>query len=516
MDSSPPWVPFVDACESASLWDVVRDAEAKGNEIANHSYTHPTITVENAAVEVAQAREDMQAEVTNPVEFYIFPFDFWTDGTLAAVEAAGHIGARAGNRDDNDGFDNPPLNDATPGNDLEVEFDVWPRTYSKYASYFPEDILSIHAWHAMNTGKWAVREFHSVSESDDPPQDGSEGFGPVPISVYEDHLDFLAMARDHNMLWTANPSTVIRYRHARTACGASVNGSTIEFDTSNQECVDFHTPISVIIETENDVEGVSATQAGEPVRVRKIGTREFAVTADPTLGNVEIDGCAEPSLGVGVGPMPDPAPTPAESVCDIQTVTGSGSPGLMDDLERDPPSSKSSRTPPKAMAATVAGLGTRKMSNVGISDDAGNNVLRYAASNLGAWTGVTLAFLGGNGAGACYDASAYTGLRFRIRGNVTSSDELNGKVIVSLVTAETQTTALGGDLDGMGGHFNLQVDITDAWQTVEIPWGNFNTPTWGDSLNLTSLALAKLQAIDWGVSNQASTFEIFLDDIELY
>ena len=129
---------------------------------------------------------------------------------------------------------------------------------------------------------------------------------------------------------------------------------------------------------------------------------------------------------------------------------------------------------------------------------------------------VTLAFLGGNGAGACYDASAYTGLRFRIRGNVTSSDELNGKVIVSLVTAETQTTALGGDLDGMGGHFNLQVDITDSWQTVDIPWANFNTPTWGDSLSLTSLALAKLQAIDWGVSNQASTFEIFLDDIELY
>ena len=159
--------PFVDACESASLWDVVRDAEAKGNEIANHSYTHPTITAENAAVEVAQAREDMQAEVTNPVEFYIFPFDFWTDETLAAVGNSGHIGARAGNRDDNDGFDNPPLNDATPGNDLEVEFDVWPRTYSKYASYFPEDILSIHAWHAMNTGKWAVREFHSVVEFDE-------------------------------------------------------------------------------------------------------------------------------------------------------------------------------------------------------------------------------------------------------------------------------------------------------------------------------------------------------------
>ena len=62
----------------------------------------------------------------------------------------------------------------------------------------------------------------------------------------------------------------------------------------------------------------------------------------------------------------------------------------------------------------------------------------------------------------------------------------------------------------------LQVDVSSNWTTVELPWTMFNTPTWGDTTGLMSLALAKLQAVVWGVSNTASNFEIYLDDIELY
>jgi hypothetical protein len=44
----------------------------------------------------------------------------------------------------------------------------------------------------------------------------------------------------------------------------------------------------------------------------------------------------------------------------------------------------------------------------------------------------------------------------------------------------------------------------------------FNKPTWGATMNLAAPALTKLQAIDWGVSNLATTFELYLDDIELF
>jgi hypothetical protein len=87
---------------------------------------------------------------------------------------------------------------------------------------------------------------------------------------------------------------------------------------------------------------------------------------------------------------------------------------------------------------------------------------------------------------------------------------------VSLVTAETQTQKYGGDLAGEGGHFNKLVPVTAAWQTVSIAWTELAKPTWGTTMSLPSLAVAKLQAIDWGVSDKASSFEIFLDDIELY
>ena len=33
---------------------------------------------------------------------------------------------------------------------------------------------------------------------------------------------------------------------------------------------------------------------------------------------------------------------------------------------------------------------------------------------------------------------------------------------------------------------------------------------------MTQIATGKLQAIDWGVSDMASSFELFIDDIELY
>lgn len=506
--------PFIQACEDAGLWSEVESAQAAGHEIINHSYTHAEISPENASHEVADAKDAFDAELEEPVTFYIFPFDFWTPETLAAVESSGHMGARAGNRDDNDGFDNPPINGPMPDNDLEIEFDVWPRTYSKYASYPDNDILPVHVHEAVEDGGWAVREFHSVSSEDNPPQDGSQGFGPVPLSVFEDHLDFLVEGWHAAEVWTAPPSTVIRYRHAREACGASVEGNMLVWDAGDPECQAFHTPISVVVSTGDDVASIEAMQGGEPVPTRKLEANTFTVTADPTLGDVELSGCSD--MGPEVTGALDAKPSPADSVCDLLTVTGTGMPGCMDDLERPPEEFQVLPNPSQCDGRDGSWSWYPQDVDVAMADDGGNSVLRYAGDNLGAWTGVTLAFLGGNGAGSCYDATAYTGIQFRIRGNVTSPDELNGRMILSVVTAETQTQIFGGDLDGEGGHFHQQVAVTADWQTIVIPFADLMPPTWGDSMSLTDVAVGKLQALDWGISNQATSFEVFIDDIELY
>ena len=508
--------PIVDECDKADMWDIVADAEAKGNEIVSHSYTHPEISVENASKEVVDAKAAFEEHTTQPVTFYIFPYDFWTAETLQAVEDAGHIGARAGNRDDNDGFDNPPINAAEPGVDMEIEFDAWPRTYSKYALFASNDILNVHVHNAIESGGWALREFHSVIDNGSNPE--GQGFGPIELQDYEAHLDFLVDAWKANKVWTAGPSTIIKYRHARTSCSASVAGTTISYDASSANCQKFATPISVIVTTENDVASIKATQGGEAVFTRKLAANTYSITADPTAGDVSLEGCSNPGSTVDTSISLPAKPEPANSVCDLELVVGTGSPGNMDDLERD--FSEFQVLPNPSQGDGRTGSWSWYPQNVTVEMFAEgapqDTVLKYAGGGLNAWTGVTLAFLGGNGAGSCYDASAYTGIRFKIKGSVSSSDTLNGKVIMSLITAETQTQVYGGDLDGEGGHFNTHVSLTSTWQTVQIAFSELSSPTWGDTTGLTSVAQGKLQAIDWGISNMASSFEVYLDDIELY
>jgi hypothetical protein len=508
--------PIVEQCEQRGMWSVVAEVEQQGHEIISHSYTHPEITVDNAPHEVVAAKAAFEQHTANPVTFYVFPYDYFTPATIAAVGAAGHLGARAGNRDDTDGFDRPPINPAEPGNDLTLAFDVWPRNYSKYALYFPEEILSVHVHNAIERGGWALREFHSVIADGSSPTD--QGFGPITVSEYERHLDFLVQARRKGAVWTATPSTVLKYRHARTACRASVAGETITFDASHPDCVKYATPISVVVTTDQDLPRVDGVQGGAPVWTRKLGPRRFAVTADPTRGEVALTGCRNPGYEVEPDLALPPRPQEASSVCLIETVTGSGSGGRMDDLERPGDQLQVLPNPSQQDGRTGSWSWYPQNVTVGVVDDGGNRVLRYAGGGLNAWTGVTLAFLGGNGAGACYDASAYRGLRFRIRGSVHApgDTDLDGRVVVSLVTARTQARRYGGDLDGEGGHFHRIVPVTGSWQTVVIPWGELNRPVWGDTTGETSVATAALQAIDWGISNLATSFEIYLDDVELF
>ena len=509
--------PFVQVCEEAGLWEMVRDMQAKGHEIINHSYSHPNIRATNAAKEVMMAKMIFDMKLMQPVTFFIFPFDDFSAETIGLVQMAGHLGARAGVRDDNDGFDNPPINTAMPDNDMTLEFDAWPRAYSKYTSFPEKDLLNLHVDNAIDKKGFAVREFPSVSTKEVPPLSG-EGFGPVPLKTYEAHLDFLYYAWKSNKVWTSTTSTIIKYRQARMACSATVSDTAITFNTSNPKCAEYHTPISVVVNTANDVPGLKAVQGGQPVAVRKLAPRRFSVTADPTKGNVDIGGCGNPPPTVD-GAMTLPAkPAPVATVCELEQVKGKGMPGTMDNLERSMANLQVLPNPSQGDGRNGSWSWYPQTVTVSILQETPiNKVLKYTGADLKAWSGATLAFLGGNGSGTCYDASAYKGIRFKVKGTVAAPTDalLNGKVVVSLISAETQTQKYGGDLKGEGGHFNFIVPVAADWSTVEITWDKFQRPTWGATTALTMPALTKLQAIDFGVSNLAANFELFFDDVEL-
>jgi hypothetical protein len=230
---------------------------------------------------------------------------------------------------------------------------------------------------------------------------------------------------------------------------------------------------------------------------------------------VELSGCANEGPSVDDSIQLDAKPNPANSVCDIQTVTGTGSPGKMDDLQRPVEEFQVLPNPSQGDGRDGSWSWYPQTAKVEVASEGSNQYVRYTGTALNAWSGVTLAFLNSNGAGSCYDASAYQGIRFKIKGTVNDS-MLANKVILSVVTAEAQTRVYGGDLNGEGGHFNKQISLTSSWQTVSITWAELQKPTWGATMSLPAVAQKKLQALDFGVSNTASSFDISLDDLELF
>jgi peptidoglycan/xylan/chitin deacetylase (PgdA/CDA1 family) len=493
-------------CEMFDKKAMLRAAAARGHEIVSHSHTHELVTVDNAPAEIAGARAVLQKLSGQRVDFYAFPYDQFTPATLALVEPAGYLGVRAGDRNDNDSTGNPPINGADPVGDYAIEFDVWPRTYSKYMLYSGVDLLNVHVWNAIEKGGWAVRELHSVMRDDDAPE--SHGFGVVPLSTYERHLDFLAAAQRAGRLWVDTPTAVLKYRHARKACRADAVEGGIRFDASNAECVRYATPISVVVSTRPDLPSLVAKQGGAPVPAVRLAPGVFSVTADPTRGDVALSGCARPAPAPAEVSLPG-RPAPATSVCDVSRLSGRGGWWPLDDLERDEFEFHPDELPNWLWYPPAA-----LIKRVRLED--GGTVLRYSGSALGAWSGAMYFFAGRDGAGACYDARAHAGVRFRMRGFVKSADDFADKVILSLVTADTRSRVYGGDLHGEGGNFHRVLSLTREWRMVEVPWVTFGPPTWGATRGFKTPALERVQGFDWAVTGAASQFEVELDDIELY
>jgi peptidoglycan/xylan/chitin deacetylase (PgdA/CDA1 family) len=500
--------PIAETCTLTSRWHEVEEASAQGHEIVSHSYNHPRITPENAEEQVVRMRAVFARHAHKPVDFFVFPYDFFLPVTVAAVQKAGYLGTRAGSREGMKGRDHPPLNPAEPTGDYAVVFDVWPHAYSRYSLFQGVDLLNVYVWDAIEHGGWAMREVHGVMRDGDAVE--KNGFGPVPLSIYEAHLDFLAAAHRANLVWTAPPSEVIRYRHARTACSARVEDTRILFDASAPECTRYATPISVVVSTRADLTGLAARQRGRAIPVLRLKPGEWSVTADPTGGDVALFATTVAPATVDAAAMAGIVPPrPVTSVCDVERMPARGADWMLDDFERPGAGVDADDIPNWGWYPPAARL-TR-------TAEAGNVFGRFTGRGLAAWSGVTYMFGGRDGTGVCYQGSGHHGLRFRIRGRVEGPDEQGaGSVLVALITAETRPRQFGGDLDGDGGHFHKVVPVTPEWRTVEIPWRDFDRPTWGATANLEKPALDKLEAFDWGVTNTVTAFQVDLDDVALF
>ena len=416
----------------------------------------------------SRPRRVLDAHVAHPVSFFLFPYDAFRRQTVELVESAGHSVVRAGPRDDNDGLTNPPINGSDPDNDAALEFDAWPRAVLEVRPLSREGHpqrprLERHRATGVRRARASQRH--------------PRGSRPRPPGRASSRCRCRSTKRTWTSWSTPGRPTSSGPARSRPSCatatparpaGASLAGAHLRFDASDPDCRRHATPLSVVVRTEKDVPGLAAIQAGKPVFTASSGRRASA--SPPTL----------------------PAPTSSSSGCatavarcrprrQLAQKATAGRVGLCAGERARRRSGRpdgrpraGARTAPAPAQPRAARRSQRHLVLVSTEQPGREHPRTRArtgtsatpARGLNASAGVVLAFLGGSGAGSCYDASAYRGFRFKIRGTTTSNDPAaRDKVVISLVTAETQSLRYGGDLRGSGGHFHLEVPISPAVAT---------------------------------------------------
>jgi len=272
---------IVERCAERNVWDRVEVMVAHGHEILCHSWDHkdfvaidPTTNAPpDLALEIDQATMILAENVPDQkVQYFIFPFDSFSQSMIDHLGAIGYTGARAGAKGVN------PPNFPDP---LRGEFDVYNDENSIYYPQF-SDVNKAYVDDAIAKGGWAIRELHGIEDT---------SWEHIPTTDYLAHLDYVKAKVDSGELWVDTPSTVSHYRFARQYCGVpTVLGATLSFAAPSAQCTANATPLSVILTTAVDAPNVSATQAGKALISKRLGAKRYLVDIDPTLGDVVLQG----------------------------------------------------------------------------------------------------------------------------------------------------------------------------------------------------------------------------------
>ena len=134
--------------------------------------------------------------------------------------------------------------------------------------------------------------------------------------------------------------------------------------------------------------------------------------------------------------------------------------------------------------------------------------------------GATLALpLGGamasNEAG-CYDASAYDGISFWIKGNPAAG---NSQIKFNVQSPVSEPAATGGAcMSGCYDHFSVMVPLTTTWTRVKVPWSDLKRQSCSVSSPATPPNFQpekQILAVSFQQVNPVVGFDFWIDDIVL-
>jgi peptidoglycan/xylan/chitin deacetylase (PgdA/CDA1 family) len=267
---------IVERCQERSVWSKVETLVSHGHEILCHSWTHPDFVIAtpppDLSIEIDQATNVLAANIPDQkLEYFIFPFDSFTQDMVDRLGAIGYTGARAGLKGVT------PLDFTDP---LREDFDVYNDENSIYYPANP-DVLSAYVDDAISKKGWAIRELHGINDM---------SWEPIPTADYEAHLDYVKSKVDSGDLWVDTPSTVGHYRFARQYCVPAVDGSVLSFPSPSQTCLANATVVSVIVDTEIDATTLNATQNGKALDTKRLDSKRYLVDINPAFGPAVLQG----------------------------------------------------------------------------------------------------------------------------------------------------------------------------------------------------------------------------------
>ncbi len=123
--------------------------------------------------------------------------------------------------------------------------------------------------------------------------------------------------------------------------------------------------------------------------------------------------------------------------------------------------------------------------------------------------------------GICYDASAFDGIGFWIKGNSAGK---NDTIKVSLPTPPTTEKQSGGSCpDGDAGcynHFSVLITLSPTWTQYSFKWAQFAQANWGPT-GVKGLAAAgyafqkQILAVDFAPNDNTKAYDFSIDDLQL-
>lgn len=297
-------------------WGQINTAFANGNEIANHTKTHPHLNTKNAAElndEIRGMKTLIDQHYTQNGITFAYPFGEYNQVVMDSVKAAGHIAARG----------------VQPASTFPYNFAATNNDYFKIATYAMGPSVTAAMFNAQvqsvtSGGGLLTFLYHSVDDATNSHSD--TWYSQVKQADLQVQLDKLVSVQ--NTVWVTTFSEAIKY-HKEKSCATltetqAPDGTTWKLnltDTLSNNAL-YNQPLSIKLK-KNGVNYLSVIQNGVAIRIDsdRNDSITFRVVPDGGEFTITTDWVTSTSNSQNASANITISPVPSNGMITIHAVT---------------------------------------------------------------------------------------------------------------------------------------------------------------------------------------------------